>query len=289
MGRASIARIRNGALPILFAYIGWAERYDGTEPIKGGFSHFKKKSADISEACAFYRDGDGLYRCGVGRGDLGEMRLNVVLVARENKHEPMRIVGLYPFAKIEMEDYWAVAACNKPILIPPKLRPKLKHWPAGQGLRRWAWRGGEVGKEYPELRKIFEQVVSKVPASLAANQLNGTAFDFESDGFEGIMKRRFVAHRSRENRLRHEKIRDALIRNKGKLVCEVPRCGFDFEKRYGTVGAGYAHVHHRKQLSSVPITGVRTRLSDLAVVCANCHAMIHKGGECRSLKGLIPR
>lgn len=30
------------SLPILFAYIGWAERYDGTEPIEGDFAYFKK-------------------------------------------------------------------------------------------------------------------------------------------------------------------------------------------------------------------------------------------------------
>jgi len=103
------------------------------------------------------------------------------------------------------------------------------------------------------------------------------------------MKRRFVAHRVRENRLRHAKIREALLTNKGKLVCEVPRCGFDFEKRYGKLGAGYAQVHHLRLLSSVPKKGIRTKLSDLAIVCANCHAMIHKGGECRPLKDLIPR
>lgn len=286
----SKATSRIESLPALFAYIGWAERYDGTEPIKGGFSHFKKKSADISEACAFHRDSDGLYRCGVGSGDLGDMRLNVVLVARENRYEPMKIVGLYPAAKIEMDDYWAVAACKHSILIPPYRRPTLKHWPTGQGLRRWAWRGGEAaGREYPLLRKTFKLLVDNITKLSATTQPNGTTFDSEFDGFEGKMKRRFVAHRFRENRLRHAKIREALLTNKGKLVCEVPRCGFDFEKRYGKVGAGYAQVHHLRLLSSVPKKGIRTKLSDLAIVCANCHAMIHKGGECRPLKDLIPR
>ena len=30
-----------------------------------------------------------------------------------------------------------------------------------------------------------------------------------------------------------------------------------------------------------------TLLEDLAVVCANCHAMIHRGGECRPIASLI--
>jgi predicted HNH restriction endonuclease len=31
-----------------------------------------------------------------------------------------------------------------------------------------------------------------------------------------------------------------------------------------------------------------TALVDLAVVCANCHAMIHRGGKNRKLSRLIP-
>jgi predicted HNH restriction endonuclease len=31
---------------------------------------------------------------------------------------------------------------------------------------------------------------------------------------------------------------------------------------------------------------VETGLDDLIVVCANCHAMIHVGGECRSPESL---
>ena len=32
-----------------------------------------------------------------------------------------------------------------------------------------------------------------------------------------------------------------------------------------------------------------TRLSDLAIVCANCHVMIHRGGGCRAPDELIVR
>jgi hypothetical protein len=34
--------------------------------------------------------------------------------------------------------------------------------------------------------------------------------------------------------------------------------------------------------------GREVKLKDLAVVCANCHVMIHMGGKCRPLAGLIP-
>jgi 5-methylcytosine-specific restriction enzyme A len=67
----------------------------------------------------------------------------------------------------------------------------------------------------------------------------------------------------------------------------VPKCSFDFEKSYGKLGKGYAQVHHLDPLSKSPKEGKFTKLSDLAVVCANCHVMIHVGGECRPLRGLI--
>lgn len=58
-----------------------------------------------------------------------------------------------------------------------------------------------------------------------------------------------------------------------------------FEETYGKIGEGFAHVHRLKPLRS----GERiTSLSGLAVVCANCHSMIHRGGECRAITGFIP-
>jgi hypothetical protein len=118
-----------------------------------------------------------------------------------------------------------------------------------------------------------------VPATSAA--------DVELSWFEGWRKRAFIFHRRREAQARREKIRDAKAKNGGKLVCEVPDCAFDFSERYGPLGEGYAHVHHLEPLSKAPKEGRVIKLKDLAVVCANCHAMIHLGGECRPLKGLI--
>jgi 5-methylcytosine-specific restriction protein A len=94
-------------------------------------------------------------------------------------------------------------------------------------------------------------------------------------------------HRRREAALRKKKLLASLIENDGVLRCEVPGCGFDFKARYGKLGEGYAHVHHKQPLADAPSEGTKTSLKDLAVVCANCHAMIHVGGECRPLGGLI--
>jgi len=52
------------------------------------------------------------------------------------------------------------------------------------------------------------------------------------NGFAGELKKRFVWCRKRERRLRQIKIEETLLRNKGRLICEVPRCAFDFAETY---------------------------------------------------------
>jgi 5-methylcytosine-specific restriction endonuclease McrA len=117
------------------------------------------------------------------------------------------------------------------------------------------------------------------PFSIAPHDLSE-----ELEGLEGAALRRLTLHRRRERRLRDAKIAEALKR--GRLRCEVPGCRFDFQNTYGTLGSGYAQVHHIRPLSDRG-EDTRTSLHDLAVVCANCHVMIHRGGECRQLDGLI--
>jgi 5-methylcytosine-specific restriction enzyme A len=69
----------------------------------------------------------------------------------------------------------------------------------------------------------------------------------------------------------------------GKLACEV--CGFDFAKFYGDIGEGYAECHHILPLSSTDTTR-RTKLADLAIVCANCHRILHRSRTWLSIVGL---
>lgn len=115
----------------------------------------------------------------------------------------------------------------------------------------------------------------------------GAPVDGELAAYEGQIRKDFVVHRKREASLRRAKLAAAFEENDGRLVCEVPGCGFDFAKRYGELGLGYAEVHHLRPLEQAGHGGTRTRLKDLVVVCANCHRMIHRGGNCRPAKDLL--
>jgi len=54
-------------------------------------------------------------------------------------------------------------------------------------------------------------------------------------------------------------------------------CGFDFEKHYGSLGAGFIEAHHLTPLSE--LKGEKVLLDprrDFTVLCSNCHRMIHR-------------
>ena len=55
-------------------------------------------------------------------------------------------------------------------------------------------------------------------------------------------------------------------------VCCV--CDKDYSRLLGGRGVRVLQAHHRQQLAASDTPRV-TRLSDLAVVCANCHMLIH--------------
>jgi predicted HNH restriction endonuclease len=121
---------------------------------------------------------------------------------------------------------------------------------------------------------------------LGVSSLGAVFPDDEITATEGEERLALVRHRRREQKLRAAKLSQFRQKN-GGLHCEVPGCGFDFEKIYGSLGKDFAHVHHLKSLGNRESPS-ETLLDDLAIVCANCHAMIHRGGKCRPLNELIP-
>ena len=93
----------------------------------------------------------------------------------------------------------------------------------------------------------------------------------EYEGEEGGMIVRLHKRYERDPRLIARKKKAAI--DAGPLACEV--CGFDFSKRYGPLGAGFIEVHHTKPVHAMK-AGAKTRLSDLAILCSNCHRMAHR-------------
>lgn len=95
---------------------------------------------------------------------------------------------------------------------------------------------------------------------------------------------RLVAHLRRERNSAIVKAKKAaILRATGKLCCEA--CGFDFKVAYGELGDGFCEVHHLQPLSKADGV-VKTELGDLAVVCSNCHRIIHRTDPMLSISSL---
>jgi len=101
----------------------------------------------------------------------------------------------------------------------------------------------------------------------------GEEGEHEDEGArEGESLRIFLLHRKRDRELAKRKKQEVLQKT-GALACEV--CDFNFVEVYGKLGYGFAECHHTIPLAKLKENQL-TKLSDLAIVCSNCHRMLHK-------------
>ena len=96
----------------------------------------------------------------------------------------------------------------------------------------------------------------------------------DDDGMESegrlLMRVHKTYERSRANR--KKKLLHFQKLNNGRVFCEC--CAFDFERAYGERGRGFIECHHALPVSRL-VPNQRLSLSDLRLLCANCHRMIH--------------
>jgi len=118
----------------------------------------------------------------------------------------------------------------------------------------------------PDLGNIWPDVGNIEPDLSLSPPINIEDEDAVTEG-----GRRIVRH------LRLERNRQIIEKKKrlarSHLECEA--CNFNFEKVYGPRGKEFCEVHHVLPLAEND-QPVETRLKDLAIVCANCHRMLHR-------------
>ena len=100
------------------------------------------------------------------------------------------------------------------------------------------------------------------------------ADDDEDDDFEAEEGRLLTVqhHRRERNRKLVDKCKRRALKRDGRLRCEA--CAFDFLEAYGERGRGFIECHHTRPVHTLR-PGDRTKVDELALVCANCHRMIH--------------
>jgi predicted RNA-binding protein with PUA-like domain len=67
--------------------------------------------------------------------------------------------------------------------------------------------------------------------------------------------------------------KELFIRQHGCLYCEV--CKYNFEDHFGDRGRDFIEGHHTKYVSELA-PGEGTKITDIVMLCPNCHRMIHR-------------
>lgn len=152
----------------------------------------------------------------------------------------------------------------------------------GNSLEPVVWE--HYADDLSRLRKDAERIRHYIRLADAQGLAHGGAEDSDETDDDGPTTEGGITYGmhkryERDRALRRRKIAKA-AKTDAKLPCEV--CGFSFREAYGEAGEGVAEVHHINPLHLAE-TVAKTRLGDLAVLCANCHRMAHRGKQARTL------
>lgn len=143
---------------------------------------------------------------------------------------------------------------------------------SGKGLVAGARQEEEIWSTYAGDTHKLRTTAAAIREGVTAGreEIASDGLDNDEEATEGRVLTRM--HRFRERDKAIISRRKERARAGGGLKCEA--CSFDFERRYGARGANFIECHHTKPVSELR-PGERTKLSDLALLCANCHRIVH--------------
>lgn len=121
-------------------------------------------------------------------------------------------------------------------------------------------------KKYPRLKKRLAGLFDGLQPHLISNDEGAKSLFSGKSDIEGLRSEYLATRAKRSRRLRDKALHLA------NGVCTV--CKRDFSKLLGGQGQRVLQVHHCQQLSAREVPSV-TKLTDLVVVCANCHLLLH--------------
>ena len=179
----------------------------------------------------------------------------------------LRQMSLYPMEQ-------RLPEFRNPNGVAQKTRNIAQHLPGYTGSNS---NGNALDRKVADLfvrqRDVMHGLAESIRFLITAGEPPGlpaeASYESESE-IEGRYLLRWHAYRERNPALRRKKI-DSVIAAGGSLACEV--CEFDFSQFYGQRGQGYIECHHIEPLH---VGGEKARkISELALLCSNCHRMIH--------------
>ena len=147
---------------------------------------------------------------------------------------------------------------------------------SGKGMESYSKLDEAVFSEYFENVIELRDVAEGIKKITLSSDYSANVSSIETDENEENVREGKVLYKMHKVRERDRKIitkkKAKVLSEKGKLECEC--CGFDFEKTYGALGSGFIECHHIVPLNKFN-DSKETKLEDLALVCSNCHRMLH--------------
>jgi len=164
----------------------------------------------------------------------------------------------------------------------------------GKGMQRYGKLDERIFREFAQDRARLHRIAARIRQTMqdedTVHKLYALHEEEADPRFawgvkEGMVLYKLHKFRERSSPIVQEK-KARFWKDHRALYCE--SCRFDFERRYGELGKGYIECHHRLPLAESG-EGRLTRLEDLALVCANCHRMLHRGISFLSVEELRAR
>lgn len=149
----------------------------------------------------------------------------------------------------------------------------------GQGMSRYSKNDEKIFFEFEGKDENLQTIANQIKQAVLNKEVNQKLRQIQNDEDDDAysVKEGKVIYKLHKLRERNSKINNKkkaqYLKKYGKLDCEV--CKFDFYENYGDLGKGFIEAHHRAPLSEIDGEKI-TKLEDLALVCSNCHRMLHK-------------
>lgn len=163
-----------------------------------------------------------------------------------------------------------------------RLDPEAKKniLPSGGNLEIEIWY--EYSNNLIKLRNDANQIIANIESTNTTNLKNIFLEDLNLTTFEeGSLVSREHLLRERNSTVAYLKKKLAI--DQDNLKCEV--CNFDFLEKYGELGKNFIECHHIVPLSEYQFNQ-DTLLKDLALLCSNCHRMVHRRSPAINLDDL---
>ena len=159
----------------------------------------------------------------------------------------------------------------------------------GRGMSSYSKLDKKIFDEFYNDRQRLIKISNAIKGIAQNEKLNSELKYIENDEEsildfvqEGQVLYRLHKYRERNSKIVNFKKKD-ILQKTGELRCEV--CNFSFESEFGELGKGFIECHHIKPISTYD-SSLTTQIEDLALVCSNCHRMLHRNISSLSINDL---